>query len=169
MPVPLRSFALVACGHPVVYVATYNDLGKTSTIMTNSQRDGSHARLASERQRLKLTQAEVAAATGVSTSTLIGYEQGLRSPPTDYTGRLRGLGFDVHFLMFGTPSADFASDTLDWELLGRSVTAIVAWCQSRGFEIKPEKFGEVLRIVYNESRRQSDKQFDVGRVLKLVA
>ena len=137
--------------------------------MTNPQRGSAPDRLASERQRLKLTQAEVAAATGVSTSTLIGYEQGLRSPPTEYTGRLRALGFDIHYLMFGAPSADFASDTLDWELLGRIVTAIYAWCQSRGFEMKPDKFGEVLRLLYNESRRQPTEVFDVGRVLKLVA
>ena len=153
----------------MVYVVTYNDTCKTSTIMINHQHRGSHDRLASERQRLKFTQAEVAAATGVSTSTQIGYEQGLRSPPTEYTGRLRELGFDVHFLIFGTSSADFASDTLDWELLGRIVTAVFAWCQSRGFEMKAEKFGEVLRVIYNESRRQPAEEFDVGRILSLVA
>jgi transcriptional regulator with XRE-family HTH domain len=137
--------------------------------MTNTQRSGSHDRLTSERQRLKLTQEKVAAATGVSTATLIGYEQGLRSPPTEFTSRLLPLGFDVHYVMFGSSSSDFASDTLDWELLGRIVTAIYAWCKSRGFEMKPEKFGEVLRILYNESRRQPAEVFDVGRVLKLVA
>ncbi len=153
----------------MVYVANYNVFCQRSTIVTNPQRQGPHDRLTSERQRLKLTQVEVAAATGVSTPTVIGYEQGLRSPPTEYTGRLRALGFDVHYLMFGSTSADFASDTLDWELLGNVVTAINTWCQSRGFEMKQEKYGEVLRLLYNESRRHCPEEFDVGRVLKLVA
>ena len=137
--------------------------------MNTKNQQNAHERLSSERQRLRLTQAEVAAATGVSAATLIGYEQGLRSPSTEYASRLHSLGYDVHYVMFGESSANFAADVLDWDLLGRVVTAIHAWCQSRGLEMKPEKFGEVLRIVYNESQRRPEEEFDVGRVLKLVA
>ena len=132
--------------------------------------EGLASRLTSERQRLQLTQAQVATATGLSTASQIGYEQGLRSPPTDYTCRLRDLGVDVHYVMYGVSSEDFAADTLDWELLGRIVVAVTSWCESRGFEMKAEKFGEVLRLLYNEYRRRPDVQvMDVGRVLQLVA
>jgi len=128
-----------------------------------------HERLIRERQRLKLTQAALAAATGVSTPTVVGYEQGQRSPPTTFTTQLRGLGFDVHYVMFGAPAPDFAADVLDWELVGRITTEIFSWCREHGLDVKSEKFGEVLRILYNESRRSSEVTIDVGRVLRLVA
>jgi len=138
--------------------------------MIKTQQEDFSRRLAAERQRLQLTQAEVAAFSGVSPATQIGYEQGLRSPSTEYTGRLRDLGFDVHYVMFGESSEDLASDTLDWELVGRIVSAVSAWCQSRGFEMKPEKYGEVIRLLYNEYRRKpATEVLDVGRLLKLVA
>ena len=128
-----------------------------------------HERLTRERQRLKLTQAALAAATGVSTPTVVGYEQGQRSPPTSFTTQLRGLGFDVHYVMYGQPAPDFAADALDWELVGRITTEIFGWCRANGLDLKPEKFGEVLRILYNESRRSTEGPVEVGRVLKLVA
>lgn len=138
--------------------------------MIKEQQKDLGRRLAGERQRLQLTQAEVAGAAGVSSATQIGYEQGLRSPPTDYTVRLRELGFDVHFVMFGQASEDEASDRLDWELVGRIVSAVSIWCQARGFEMRPEKFGEVIRLIYNEYRRKpATEALDVERILKLVA
>lgn len=128
------------------------------------------ARLVSERQRLQLTQARMASAAGVSTASQIGYEQGLRAPPTDYTSQLQTLGVDVHYVMFGVRMEDFASDTLDWELMGRIGVAVTSWCASRGFEIRADKFGEVLRLLYNECRRRPRHEpVDVSRVLKLVA
>lgn len=138
--------------------------------MIKDQQNGFGRRLAGERQRLQLTQAEVAGAAGISAATQIGYEQGLRFPPTDYTARLRELGFDVHFVMFGQASEDEASDRLDWELVGRIVSAVSSWCQTRGFEMRPEKFGEVIRLIYNEYRRKpATEVLDVERILKLVA
>ena len=138
--------------------------------MTKDQYKDFGRRLAGERQRLQLTQAGVAGAAGVSAATQIGYEQGLRSPPTDYTARLRELGFDVHLVMFGQASEDEASDRLDWGLVGRIVSAVSSWCQTRGFEMRPEKFGEVIRLIYNEYRRKpATEVLDVERILKLVA
>ena len=128
-----------------------------------------HERLTRERQRLKLTQAALAVATGVSTPTVVGYEQGHRSPPTSFTVQLQALGFDVHYVMYGQPAPDFAADVLDWELVGWITVEIFRWCRANGLDLKPEKFGEVLRILYNESRRSTDGPVEVGRVLKLVA
>lgn len=138
--------------------------------MTNIQKEDFGRRLAAERQRLQLTQAEVANSAGVSAATHIGYEQGLRSPSTEYTTHLKELGFDVHFVMFGHSSEALASDILDWELVGRIVSAVTSWCQARGFEMKPEKFGEVIRLIYNERKRKPVAEaLDVERILKLVA
>lgn len=129
---------------------------------------GLSGRLTSERQRLRLSQAEMAKKTGRARASQVGYEQGIRSPSVDYMCRLRALGVDINFVMFGVSSADFAVDNLDWELLGRIVIVTTNWCQSRGFEMKPEKFGEVLRILYNEHNRRPDTQeLAVDRALQL--
>jgi hypothetical protein len=64
--------------------------------------------------------------------------------------RLRELGVDVHFVMFGQASQDEASDRLDWQLVGRIVSVLSSWCQNRGYEMRPDKCGEVIRLLYNE-------------------
>jgi transcriptional regulator with XRE-family HTH domain len=134
------------------------------------QIEGFHDRLSSERRRLKRTQADVATSAGVSTPTQVAYEQGVRSPPMDYLCRLRTLGFDFVYLMFDQSSADFAVEKLDWEVMAKIILAVEAWCRLREVEIDPDKMGEVLRLLYNECRRQSEVEpFDVGRILKLVA
>lgn len=125
-------------------------------------------RLASERHRLQLTQAAVADAAGVSVPSQIGYEQGARSPPTDYIVLLRDVGFDPHFLMFGQTAADFAFDTLDWGLVGRIVNATLAWCETNGAVLSEERLAESTRLLYNEYRRKPETQaINVDRVLRL--
>ena len=141
--------------------------------MTDTQRQaglaGLAGRLISERRRLQLTRAQLAAAVGSSGASQTGYEQGDRYPPTDYMCQLRGLGVDVLYVMFGESSQDFVADNLDWELLGRIVAAITRWCQSSGSDLKPEKFGKVFRLLYEEHRRRPDAQeMEVGSILELV-
>jgi transcriptional regulator with XRE-family HTH domain len=129
-----------------------------------------HRRLISERQRLKLTQQQVATIAGVSVPTQIGYEQGLRSPPSEYMAKLHEPGFDVLFVLLGESTTDLAADAIDWVLMGRIVTAVNAWCASRGVEMSPGKSGPVLRLLYNEFRRKpADASMDVGVVLELLA
>lgn len=75
-------------------------------------------RLRSERERLKLSQQEVADHTGISRMAQANYEHGLRSPPANYIERLLTLSFDVEFLFTGQRKAE---EGLDWNLMLRSL------------------------------------------------
>lgn len=61
-------------------------------------------RIRSERERLGLTQAEVAERIGVSRATQINYESGKRSPDGDYLFRFGELGADTGYILFGERS-----------------------------------------------------------------
>lgn len=69
-------------------------------------------RLVAERTRLKWSQTDLRARTGVGKLTQIRYEKGETSPGIDYLATLDGLGFDVMYLITGVRG----SDSLDAEL-----------------------------------------------------
>ena len=116
------------------------------------------------------TQAEVAAIGQVSVPTQVAYERGARTPSTDYLRRLRSAGFDVWHLLFDESTGDFVAENVDWNLLGRIAAAMQDWCISRRVEIRADKFGELLRVIYNEYRRKpATTSLDVGRILRLVS
>ncbi|HJF74475.1 MAG TPA: helix-turn-helix transcriptional regulator [Gallibacterium anatis] len=57
--------------------------------------------LKSERERLGLTQEEIASKCGVSKRTYIYYEQGERVPNTDFLAALTQIGGDVMYVLSG--------------------------------------------------------------------
>lgn len=61
-------------------------------------------RLRSERERLGLSQAEVAKKLRISRFTQIKYEAGARSPDGEYLYRFGGLGADTGYVLFGERS-----------------------------------------------------------------
>lgn len=64
-------------------------------------------RLKEERERLKLTQDAFAAIGNISKRAQINYEQGVRSPDTEYLYALSTIGIDVQYIITGqrsTPS-----------------------------------------------------------------
>lgn len=58
-------------------------------------------RLKSERERLGLTQPQVALATAVGKTTVINWEKGASSPTATQLSDLAGLGMDVLFVITG--------------------------------------------------------------------
>ncbi len=60
-----------------------------------------HYRLRSERTRVGLSQAALAARIGVSTLTQLNYEMGRRRPGVEYLARLSALGIDSVYVSFG--------------------------------------------------------------------
>lgn len=69
------------------------------------------ARLQAERQRLRLTQPALAEVGGVSKTTQVNYESGMRSPDADYLARVASQGLDVLYVVTGCrhePDADAA-------------------------------------------------------------
>ncbi|ENO98628.1 putative transcriptional regulator [Thauera phenylacetica B4P] len=65
-----------------------------------------HERLAEERERLGLTQEEMAKAGGVAKRTYCNYENGDREPPSSFLGRLKEVGVDVGYLLLGVRQFD---------------------------------------------------------------
>ncbi len=59
------------------------------------------ARLAAERQRLKLSQMQLAEACGVSKTSQVNYEAGRRAPDTIYLSAAMTAGVDVMFVISG--------------------------------------------------------------------
>lgn len=59
-------------------------------------------RLRIERERLRLTIAELSTATGLGKSTIVNYEAGQTSPTIEYLACLQTLNFDICFILHGT-------------------------------------------------------------------
>lgn len=58
-----------------------------------------------ERERLGLTQSDLAARIGLSRKSQVNYESGAREPDAGYLARLSELGADVNFIVTGAPAA----------------------------------------------------------------
>ena len=131
---------------------------------------GWNQRLKSERSRLRLTQAELATRTGISGSTQIGYEQGVRTPGLSYLVALQQIGVDAWYVMFGTRAERRASEALDWELFADIQEAVVEWCRKKELELQQRKLLEVSRLLYEQFIADRAVQPDaVERILMLVA
>lgn len=67
-------------------------------------------RLASERARLKYSQADIRVRTGVSKTTQVKYEAGETFPDVRYLETLGHMGFDILYLLTGSRSIEAMSD-----------------------------------------------------------
>lgn len=132
--------------------------------------DSIATRLRLERTRLKLSQAQLAAAGGVSTPSQIGYEQGNRMPVIDYLQGVMAVGVDAGFILTGVPKRVASGESLDWDLLRKIVTGIDEWCGDHEVEIAAEKLGELLKVLYLRfAAAQRVERKELESVLKLVA
>ena len=66
-------------------------------------------RLRAERQRVELTQGELAQVAGVSKTSQVNYEAGSRSPDAEYLSAIAGSGIDVLFVLTGSRGIEGAS------------------------------------------------------------
>lgn len=79
-------------------------------------------RLRAERERLGLTQEELATRLGIARKTVINHENDAHSVPLEYVDQLGQLGADCHFLLFGrrfaeysgAPDPDILQQVLEW-------------------------------------------------------
>lgn len=67
-------------------------------------------RIAIERKRLGLSQAEFASKAGISLSSQKRYEKGERNPDSAYLEALESIGADLFFINFGSREEDYQSD-----------------------------------------------------------
>lgn len=71
-----------------------------------------HERFKAERERLALTQPQLAVAVGVGKTTVINWEKGSSSPTALHLAQLTTLGFDVLYVLTGQRSQPAAAPAL---------------------------------------------------------
>lgn len=126
-------------------------------------------RLREERTRLGLTQAQVAAASGIANPTQVGYEQGRRVPDLHYLTAIEGLGFDQQYVRTGVRLQKGSVDSFDWNHFADVCKLVADWLKRAGIELDIEPLMEVQRLVYELSIHQnSGLAAAADRVLTLV-
>lgn len=126
-------------------------------------------RLREERKRLRLTQAQIAAAVGISAPTQVGYELGARTPDAHYLTKIERLGVDERYIRTGIREGHHAIQSLDWERLAEIRRVVAGWVRDMEVGLDIGQLVEVERLIYEltlddpASTRQT-----VERVLRLV-
>ena len=127
-------------------------------------------RLRAERNRLNLSQTQVAIAGKVSKTTQVAYESGVHVPDLEYLTNIETLGVDKIFLISGISKNSYVEKEFDWLLLGEIAEALIEWAGENGVQIPPHKFSDLLRLLYREFSETKTIEFEaLGRVLRLVA
>lgn len=108
-------------------------------------------RLRKERERMGLSQAEIALATGVSLSTQGAYEAGTRVPDLTYLTRLSKLnGVDTLYVLSGSGEGQTPSASFNWVLHDQIFEAIEEYAIDEGVVIPDRKKLEALRFLYTQ-------------------
>lgn len=123
-------------------------------------------RLRSERQRLGLSQPEVAIAGGVSRSTQAAYESGGRSPDVRYLENIATVGFDAAYLASGI-RGNFVDS--NWQLLAEVLEVIQEFQRESGVSIPATKQVNFVREIFAEFGADPEHAKSVARkMLSLV-
>lgn len=105
-------------------------------------------RIADERQRLGLTQKQLAEKLGVGRSAVAMIETD--RAPIDI-GRLMDLeqhGFDPFYVMYGESGAAIAGQHLNWDLFTEILSAVRAWSEGRKLVLSTEKEIVICKLLY---------------------
>jgi len=81
-------------------------------------------RLKSERERLCLTQKQLAAIGGVAERTYINYEGGRRTPDAPFLARLAGAGVNIGLVMAVALSGEMPEPALAWTRIELALRAV---------------------------------------------
>ena len=135
-----------------------------------TQGDAFGARLREERKRLGLTQAQIAAAVGISAPTQVGYELGSRTPDANYLTAIERLGADERYIRTGVRMSRAAANEMDWEFFLKVQLAGDAWFKKElAVTLDARESNEIARLLYQvliDTREVEAAQ--VTRVLQLV-
>jgi len=110
-------------------------------------------RLRTERQRLRLSQADFARIGGVGKTTQINYESGQSVPGADYLAAVAAKGVDIKYVVLGHLDTGGLSDELDVEILKPILEAIETWAAERSKPTPIALKAELLRLFYQQYRR----------------
>lgn len=108
------------------------------------------SRMKAERDRLRLTQSELAERLGVIRLTVVKYEAGISCPGIDQIGTLKAHNFDTDFIVDGHTS-------LNSEVGRQQFAAILSWVQREaaisGHELDVTQQVELAWAVFDQLRR----------------
>jgi transcriptional regulator with XRE-family HTH domain len=104
------------------------------------------ARLREERERLRLSQVELASTCGVGRTTQHIYESGVRAPDVRYLLLAASAGVDLIFLLSQGLSPD--KDHFDWDIAESIARSAIDCAQQQGVPIAPQKLIPLLRVLY---------------------
>ena len=106
-------------------------------------------RLRMERLRLNLTQAQVAAAAGISPPTQVGYEKGVRSPDVHYLAAIEQLGLDSRFVLTGQQTKVAALALIDCDFFQELQEMTDEWfLAERGITNNRRGSVKIARLLY---------------------
>ncbi|MBH0066774.1 helix-turn-helix transcriptional regulator [Pseudoalteromonas sp. NZS100] len=125
-----------------------------------------------ERERLNLTQAEVANAIGVGKASYVRWEGG-KAIPSDKLNELAKLGFDINFVVTGEHNSAHSLNKNNYQ---RAMRIVMLYVVKSGREVKDaDLFVQVVNEVYQviEQCEQESKevdQVDIGtKIINLFA
>jgi len=123
-------------------------------------------RLLEERKRLGLSQADAAAACGVSREMWGKYERGAASPGCDVMAAFSATGADVLYILTGRREQPALEDI---KTLTAAIEVIEEALAKRRATLPPAKKAEVIALAYDILKGDAQGAAKVERMLKLVA
>lgn len=95
-------------------------------------------RLKQERERLSLSQAQVAKSLGIATRTQIAWEKGEQTPNALHLATLGTLGLDIQFIVSGVQNISPSEPSLDAQAMSEAWEA-VDWALAEAKKTLPPK------------------------------
>lgn len=128
-------------------------------------------RLASERRRLGLSQADFAPYLGIGRSALAMIETDRAPLDIDRLVKLaEKVGLDPIFVVTGEPSDVAAGKLLNWDLVFTIQKGVDEWCAERGISLTPEKQQLIVKILYRRvSANGGDIRSSIDEAAQLAA
>jgi len=123
-------------------------------------------RVLEERKRLGLSQADAAAACGVSREMWGKYERGAASPGCDVMAAFSKTGADVLYILTGRREQPALEDI---KTLTAAIEVIEEALAKRRATLPPAKKAEVIALAYDILKGDAQGQEKVERMLRLVA
>lgn len=105
-------------------------------------------RISEERQRLGLSQKDVAEMWAIGRSMVATIETGRSPLDVERLLELGKAGFDIHYVLYGERSPVAASRLLDWKLMAKIVDEVHKWSQAHEIRLPPEKEVLILKLLY---------------------
>lgn len=122
------------------------------------------SRLREERERLKMTQENFAAACGVGRWAQVNYESNARSPDANYLAAAAEIGVDVAYVITGG-NAD-AGIELDTDLLAEIIEHIESLLAEKNTKFPPNKLALATAMLYRVFKEK--KNIDTKMVAEVI-